>query len=51
MMALIVDGVEESRACLVYVTHDHDEAVQIAGRVQVMRSGRMEINSSLEAEG
>lgn len=51
IMTLIKDGVQKNRACLVYVTHDHDEAAQIAGRVQVMRSGRMQKNSSPKADG
>jgi ABC-type sulfate/molybdate transport systems ATPase subunit len=51
IMTLIMDGVQENRSCLVYVTHDQDEAAQIADRVQVMRNGRMEMNSSLKAGG
>jgi iron(III) transport system ATP-binding protein len=42
LLALIHEEVEQSRADLVYVTHNPEEAGQIATRLVVLRAGRLQ---------
>lgn len=42
MLSLIKQSAMDAKACLIYVTHDANEAEQISGRVLTMIEGRLE---------
>ncbi len=42
MINLIQEGARNAKACIVYVTHDADEASQIAERVVTLRDGHLD---------
>jgi iron(III) transport system ATP-binding protein len=42
LLAFILEAVRTTKACLIYVTHDKNEAEQIAHRIVTIRSGRLE---------
>ncbi len=43
MLSLIKDEVAQTNACLIYVTHDIDEALKISACIVRLRNGRLEI--------
>jgi iron(III) transport system ATP-binding protein len=42
LLSLILEAVRTTKACLIYVTHDKNEAEQIAHRIVTIRNGRLE---------
>lgn len=42
LLSLIQEAVLHTKACLVYVTHDADEAEQVSERVLILTDGRLE---------
>jgi iron(III) transport system ATP-binding protein len=42
MLELVVRSIQRTSAALIYVTHEAEEAARVAGRVLVMRQGRLE---------
>jgi ABC-type Fe3+/spermidine/putrescine transport system ATPase subunit len=47
MLSLIKSEVDQIKACLIYVTHDIDEATKFSGHIVTVRNGRLE-NESVE---
>ena len=41
LLALIMDSVVKTEACLLYVTHDIEEAAAVSGRILKMENGRL----------
>jgi iron(III) transport system ATP-binding protein len=47
MLSLILEQVERSKACLVYVTHDESEALKVSERVFILKDKKLEHFSEL----
>lgn len=50
MLSLIQENARETKATLIYVTHDASEAVQISRHVLVLKEGRLDTQSQNKSE-